>query len=160
SERFLWDMRRLVADQIASQYVGALRERCEQNGLRLWLENYGHWGFPGEFLNYGGASNDIGGEFWLSAPALGPVEVRCASSAGHTYGKHVISSEAFTSNLSFSQMPRNLKMRGDWSWCEGINHFVMHVYIHQPDERKPGMSEWFGVDFNRNNTWFLYSKSY
>ncbi len=160
SDRFLWDMRRLVADRIASGYVGGLRERCEENGLRLWLENYGHWGFPGEFLNYGGASHDLGGEFWLSAPSLGPVEVRCASSAGHTYGKNVVSAEAFTSHWNFTQMPRDLKIRGDWSWCEGINHFVLHVYIHQPDERKPGMSAWFGTDFNRHSTWFSSSKSY
>lgn len=160
SERFLWDMRRLVADRIARNYVGGLRERCEQNGLRLWIENYGHWGFPGEFLNYGGASNDIGGEFWLDVPERGKVEVRCASSAGRTYGKKVISSEAFTSHWSFNQMPRDLKVQGDWAWCEGINHFVMHVYIHQPDERKPGISAWFGTDFNRHNTWFYASKSY
>ncbi|AEV98273.1 glycoside hydrolase family 2 sugar binding protein [Niastella koreensis GR20-10] len=160
SDRFLWDLRRLVADRIASNYVGGLRERCQQNGLRLWLENYGHWGFPGEFLSYGGASDDLGGEFWYGVPSLGPVEVRCASSAGHTYGKKVVSAEAFTSGLSFTQMPRNLKTRGDWAWSEGINHFVMHVYIHQPDDRKPGMSAWFGTDFNRNNTWFTQSKTY
>lgn len=160
SERFLWDMRRLIADKIASEYVGGLRERCENNGLRLWMENYGHWGFPGEFLNYGGASHDIGGEFWLSVPTRGSVEVRCATSAGHIYGKKSISAEAFTSHWSFSQMPRDLKLRGDWAWCEGINHFVLHVYLHQPDERKPGISAWFGTDFNRHTTWFSSSKSY
>lgn len=160
SERFLWDMRRLIADRIASNYVGGLRERCEEYGLRLWLENYGHWGFPGEFLNYGGASHELGGEFWLSVPDRGKVEVRCASSAGHIYNKRVISAEAFTSHWSFTQMPRDLKIKGDWSWCEGINHFVMHVYLHQPDERVPGISAWFGTDFNRHNTWFPYSKSY
>jgi hypothetical protein len=160
SERFLWDMRRLVADRIASDYIGGLRERCEENGLRLWMENYGHWGFPGEFLNYGGAGHDLGGEFWLSVPDRGNVEVRCASSAGHTYGKNIISAEAFTSHWSFNQMPRDLKIRGDWSWCEGINHFVLHVYLHQPDERKPGISAWFGTDFNRHNTWFFAAKSY
>ena len=127
SERFLWDMRRLIADRIASNYVGGLRERCEEYGLRLWLENYGHWGFPGEFLNYGGASHELGGEFWLSVPDRGKVEVRCASSAGHIYNKRVISAEAFTSHWSFTQMPRDLKIKGDRSWCAGIYHYVMHV---------------------------------
>jgi hypothetical protein len=42
SDRFLWDLRRLIADEIAMQYVGGLREMCEKNNLRLWLENYGH----------------------------------------------------------------------------------------------------------------------
>ena len=160
SERFLWDLRRLVADKIASEYVGGLREKCEQNGLRLWLENYGHWGFPGEFLNYGGASHDLGGEFWLSWPELGPVECRCASSAAHTYGKNVVSAEAFTSHWTFNIQPRDFKIRGDWAWTQGINHFVLHVYIHQPNEQKPGINAWFGTDFNRHNTWFDYSKTY
>ena len=50
SDRFLWDVRRMVADRIAEDYVGGLRSLCEKNGLKLWLENYGHWGFPSEFL--------------------------------------------------------------------------------------------------------------
>jgi hypothetical protein len=160
SERFLWDLRRLVADKIATEYVGGLREKCEQNGLRLWLENYGHWGFPGEFLKYGGASHDLGGEFWLSNPDLGLVECRSASSAAHIYGKKVVSAEAFTSRWTFNVQPRDFKIRGDWAWTQGINHFVLHVYIHQPNENKPGINAWFGTDFNRHNTWFDYSKSY
>lgn len=160
SERFLWDLRRLVADKIATEYVGGLREKCEQNGLRLWLENYGHWGFPGEFLNYGGASHDLGGEFWLSNPDLGLVECRSATSAAHIYGKKVVSAEAFTSRWTFNVQPRDFKIRGDWAWTQGINHFVLHVYIHQPNEKKPGINAWFGTDFNRHNTWFDYSKSY
>ncbi len=55
SDRFLWDLRRLVADRVARDYVGGLRDLCHEHGLKMWLENYGHWGFPGEFLQYGGA---------------------------------------------------------------------------------------------------------
>ena len=50
SDRFLWDMRRLVADKIAYDYVAGLRDVSHKYGLTTWLENYGHWGFPGEFL--------------------------------------------------------------------------------------------------------------
>ncbi len=32
--------------------------------MKLWLENYGHWGFPGEFLQYGGQADEVSGEFW------------------------------------------------------------------------------------------------
>lgn len=162
SDRFLWDMRRLVADKIASGYVRSLREKCEEYGLTLWLENYGHWGFPGEFLKYGGASHQVGGEFWLTdrSQRSYTVECRAASSAAHTYGKNLVSAEAFTAGFTFRQMPRDLKLSGDWAWTEGINHFVLHLYIHQPDERKPGMNAWFGTDFNRHSTWFHATKSY
>ncbi len=155
SNRFLWDLRRLVADRVAYDYVGGLREQCEKHGLRLWLENYGHWGFPAEFLQYGGQSNDIGGEFWTGSD-LGSIELRAASSAAHLYGKPIVSAEAFTSaGPHWTVDPWAIKRRGDGSGTEGINHFVLHVYIHQPyEDRIPGINGWFGTEFNRHNTWF------
>lgn len=161
SERFLWDVRRLVADRIATEYIGGLRAKANENGLRLWMENYGHWGYPGEFLNYGGASDEVAGEFWISKPERGTVEVRCASSAAHIYGKPRVSCESFTdSRTNFRTLPRDLKLRGDWAFSQGVNHYVMHVYLHQPDDRKPGFCAWFGTDFNRNNIVFDKMKSY
>ena len=54
-----------------------------------------------------------------------------------------------------------LKKRGDWALTEGINHFVLHLYIQQPDDkRKPGMNAWFGTEFNRHNTWFGQADTY
>jgi len=154
SDRFLWDLRRLVADRIATHYVGALRDLAQQHGLRLWLENYGHWGFSSDFLLYGSQSHDIGGEFWTNKP-LGQIEVRDAASAAHIYGKPVVHSESFTSSWNaFSNDPWRLKLRGDWAAIEGVNHVVFHVYTSQPDDRKPGLNWWAGIEMHRNNTWF------
>ena len=160
SERFLWDLRRLVADRVATDYVGGLRDACRPDGLELWLENYGHWGFPGEFLKYGAESDRIGGEYWVTGD-LGSIECRAASSCANTYGKKFVSAEAFTGGPPFQNSPRALKARGDWSFCEGVNHFVLHVYIHQPWENKvPGVNAWFGTEFNRHNTWFEQSMTW
>jgi hypothetical protein len=154
ADRFLWDLRRLVADHVATDYVGALRQLCHENNLELWLENYGHWGFPAEFLQYGGQSDRVGGEFWVTGD-LGSIECRAASSCANTYGRPVVSAEAFTGGPAFQTAPSGLKARGDWAWSEGINHFVLHVCIHQPDQdRFPGINAWFGTEFNRHNTWF------
>lgn len=164
SDRFLWDLRRHIAERTGTEYVGGLRDIAHRYGLRLWLENYGHWGFPGEFLQYGGQSDDLGGEFWIregSPLDQGGVELRAASSAAHIYGKSPVFSEAFTSARSFLEAPGNIKTLGDWAFCQGINHFVLHVYIHQPwDSRKPGVNAWFGTEFNRHNTWFEPSKAW
>jgi hypothetical protein len=160
SERFLWDLRRLVADRVATDYVGGLRAACEPHGLGLWLENYGHWGFPGEFLKYGSESDRIGGEYWVTGD-LGSIECRAAASCANTYGKQFVSAEAFTGGPPFQTAPGGLKARGDWSFCEGVNHFVLHVYIQQPSEDKvPGVNAWFGTEFNRHNTWFERSKAW
>ncbi len=161
SERFLWDLRRSIADAVAYEYTGGLREASNKDNLQLWLENYGHWGFPSEFLMYGGQSDLVSGEFWNEG-TLGDIECKSASSAAHIYGKNRVSAEAFTAgNRSYVRHPAMLKKRGDWSFTEGINHFVLHLYIHQPDDaRVPGVNAWFSTEFNRHNTWFKKSKSY
>ena len=155
SDRFLWDLRRIVADKVAYDYVGGLRDVSHQHGMTTWLENYGHWGFPGEFLQYGGQSDEIGGEFW-SEGDLGDIENRAASSCAHIYGKRKVSAESFTcAGAPFSRYPAVMKQRGDRFFTEGINNTLLHVYIEQPyEDKNPGMNAWFGNEFNRKNTWF------
>ncbi len=155
SDRFLWDLRRIIADRVAYDYVGGLRDLSQEQGLRVWLENYGHWGFPSEFLMYGGQSHDIGGEFWNEGE-LGNIECRASSSAAHIYGKRRVSAESYTSaGLAYQRFPAMLKKRGDWSYTEGINHVVLHLYIQQAyEDRTPGINAPFGTEFNRKNTWF------
>lgn len=156
SDRFLWDFRRFIADRVAYDYVGGLTEISHKNGLRTWLENYGHWGFPGEFLQYGGQADEVAGEFW-SEGKLGDIENRAASSAAHIYGKTKVSAESFTAaGKTFGRYPEMMKQRGDRFFAEGINNTLLHLYIQQPDDRVPGINAWFGNEFNRNNTWFNY----
>lgn len=164
SDKFLWDMRRIVADRIAYDYVGGLRELCHKNGMTTWLENYGHWGFPAEFLQYGGQSDEVGGEYWLpnAFPSwennLGNIENRAASSCAHIYGKPLVSSESNTSGApAFSRVPADAKQRTDKYFSEGVNNTLLHVYIQQPDtNRYPGTNAWFGTEFNRANTWYSH----
>jgi len=155
SDRFLWDLRRFVADKVAYEYVAGLRDISHKHGLHTWLENYGHWGFPGEFLQYGGQSDEVGGEFW-SFGDLGNIENRAASSCAHIYGKTKVSAESFTSgDPAFARDPAHMKQRADRFFTEGINNTLMHVYIEQPyDDKVPGVNANFGNEFNRNNTWF------
>ena len=154
TDRFLWDLRRLVADQVAYEYVAGLREVSHEHGFTTWLENYGHWGFPGEFLQYGGQSDEIAGEFW-SFGNLGDIENKAASSCGHIYGKDKVWAESCTCGGShFDLYPATMKQRLDRFFTEGINASLLHLYIQQPDDRTPGINAWFGNEFNRNNTWF------
>lgn len=157
SNRFLWDLRRFVADKVSFEYVGGLRDISHEHGLTTWLENYGHWGFPGEFLQYGSQSDEIGGEFW-SEGDLGNIENRAASSSAHIYGKTKVSAESFTcGGAAFSRYPAMMKQRGDRFFTEGINNTLLHVYIEQPyTDKVPGVNAGFGNEFNRNNTWFSY----
>jgi alpha-L-rhamnosidase/Concanavalin A-like lectin/glucanases superfamily/Glycosyl hydrolases family 2, sugar binding domain len=159
SNRFLWDLRRLVADRIASDYAGGLKEACNRHGLKLWLQNYGHWGFPAEFLQYGGRADAVAGEFWAGLP-YGPMEMRAASSTAHAHGMRVVSAEAFTGGRPFQETPWSLKRLGDRALANGINHFALHLFFHQPNEERPGVNAWFGTEFNRHNTWFPHMGSW
>jgi hypothetical protein len=159
SDGFLSDLRRTVSQLIAENYVAGLREVAAEHGLRTWCENYGHWGFAGEFLTYGGYADQIGGEFW-STGGLGPIECRAASSAAHIYGKQTVFAEAFTSHLALKDHPYTIKRRGDEAFCDGINHFVLHVMAHQPRDGVPGLNPWFGTAFHRNTPWFAHSRAW
>lgn len=164
SDKFLWDMRRLVADRVAYEYVGGFRELSHQHGLTTWLENYGHWGFSAEFLMYGGQSDEVGGEYWLPnvVPSwennLGQIENRAASSCAHIYGKPLVSAESNTSGgPAFSRVPADAKKRTDKYFSEGINNTLLHVFIQQADtDRYPGTNAWFGTEFYRTNTWYSH----
>ncbi|MDR1745813.1 MAG: glycoside hydrolase family 2 [Tannerella sp.] len=157
SDRFLWDMRRLVADRIAHEYVRTLREKSHEDGIMTWLENYGSWGFAGEFLQYGGQSDEVGGEFWVGyMKGIGEPENRCATSCAHTYGKHRVYAEAFTGGGDhYTFYPGNIKQRGDWAVSTGINTLNLHVNIQQQDDSTyPGTDAWYNIQFNRKNTWY------
>lgn len=160
SDRFLWDVRRLVADKVAYDYVGGLTEASHKHGLTTWIENYGHSGFPGEFLQYGGQADEVSGEFWDEPIKSRRYENRGAASAAHIYGKKNVWAESFTSgswtsNKAFSAYPKTLKKIADWSFSEGVNSTLLHVYIQQPyEDIYPGVDAWFGTEFNRKNTWF------
>lgn len=156
SERFLWDMRRFVADKIAYEYVAGLREASHKHGLKTWLENYGHGGFSAEFLQYGGQSDEVSSEFWNDRHTT---EKRAAASCAHIYNKPLVWAEAFTNEgrngSAFQRYPGMLKRYGDLAFATGVNSMMLHVYIQQYDNNEyPGVDAWFGTEFNRKNTWF------
>ena len=68
--------------------------------------------------------------------------------------------EAFTSSLDLAHHPYTFKARGEELLCEGINHFVLHVYALQTKDGVPGKNPWFGTAFHRNTPWFMASRDW
>jgi len=159
SDRFLWDLRRTVADLVAENYAGRMAELSNQHGIKLSIEAYGDGVF--DTLAYGGRADMPMGEFWRSGGCV--YLSRAMASAGHVYGKPVIGAESFTSEAGLAKWqnhPFSLKAQGDGMFCEGINQFVFHRYSHQPWlDVKPGMTmgPW-GLHYERTNTWWELSK--
>jgi hypothetical protein len=143
-------------------FSGAIQQKARQHGLTLWHEPYAGHGFPGECLLLGKYTDMPAGEFWLKkTPGAEFPQCRAGSSVANIYGQNIVSVEAFTSaGTLYKALPRDLKTHGDWALAQGLNHFTLHVYVHQPEDRKPGINTWYGTEFNRNNNWFQNAKTY
>ncbi|MDR0385358.1 MAG: glycoside hydrolase family 2 [Prevotellaceae bacterium] len=152
ADRFLWDVRRLAAEMIASNLLPGFNAVAHKHGLETWVENYGGWGFPAEPLIFGKYADRVGGEFWTGGN-MHYIDV--AASCAHVYNKPRVYAEAFTSRNTYQHHPATIKRDGDAAFAAGMTACVLHVYIEQAYENKyPGTESWFGVEFNRKNIWF------
>ena len=161
SERFLWDLRRTVADMLVENYAGHLSELCHQNGLKLSIEGYGTGCL--DSLPYAGRADATQGEFWQGAVPKWTM-IKQMSSAAHIYGKQIAGAEAFTTNEEgkWKNYPFRLKPLGDEVFTLGVNRLVFHRYAHQPWlDRKPGMTMGtFGLHFDRTETWWEQARAW
>ena len=164
SERFLWDMRRTVADLLADNYATFLAELLHSNAMQLSIQGYGSLGDgPFDDLVYGSRADVPMAEFWLGTNANPKLELHSVASEAHICGKKIAAAESFTSYPEFSawrEHPFMLKPLADVAFCEGINRLAIHRYAHQPwPDRAPGMTmgPW-GVHYERTQTWWEQSK--
>jgi hypothetical protein len=160
TERFLWDMRRTVADLFAENYFGHFAELCRKNNLLNATEPYTG---PFESLQSGAPADVVMGEFWSGSG--GHPSVKLAASIAHIYGKRIVAAESFTAAPEAGRWlndPYSLKTLGDLMFCQGLNRYVFHRYAMQPwPNRWPGMTmgQW-GFHFERTVTWWQQGKSW
>ncbi len=156
TERFLWDVRRTIADLFSENYFGAFKELCEENHLELSIEPYGNGGF--DDLESGGNADIPMTEFWVGG-GRDSGGGKLASSIAHTHGLTYVGAESFTATPEQGRWmndPFSLKALGDFMYCSGVNRFIFHRYAMQPWlDRMPGMTmgPW-GMHFERTNTWW------
>ena len=163
SERFLWDVRRTIADLFADNYYGHFSELCRQHGLISAIEPYTG---PFESLQCGAPEDFVMGEFWAGNSKINP-SVKLAASVAHIYGKTLVGTETFTARATetsgrWLDDPYSLKALGDLAYCQGVNRYVFHRYAMQPwTNRWPGMTMGgFGFHFERTITWWQQGKAW
>lgn len=164
--RFRRDMLHVISQLWLERFYGEIRRFADANGIEWMIESY--FKLVIDWRTAAARSHLPGSEFWvrdLSAPPdpfasdlTGP-----APDTSALYGHKVVWAEAFTAG-SYEGAWRNdpwlLKPHGDAAFCRGINHFIMHGFMHNPfgDEYKPGFSFGFwGTQFGRNVTWWPFS---
>ena len=159
SERFLWDLRETVSEMIVENHGRHMHELARRHGLWLSIEPYDMT--PCDDMTLGATADVPMCEFWSSGFDT-RYAVKEATSVGHVYGKPVVAAEAFTSGHrdAWQFHPASVKTLGDWAFCEGVNRFVVHRYIHQPFMQiRPGLSLGpHGLHYERTQTWWEMSR--
>ncbi len=175
SEAFLYDFRKTVAELIEQNYYKHFRQLCRKANIEMHAEViYGSTGYPPlDVLKCNSFADMPMWEFWAghnkrtSFPEYTAVEKPEAVFPAYAclwYNKPVLGAEAYTAQAHYSESPWDLKPFGDRAYCSGVNQFILHSYVHQPFDKKPGMTllRW-GSHFNRNNLywqhisdWFTY----
>jgi hypothetical protein len=165
TKRFRHDMLRVISDLWLERFYGEIKEFAETNDVQWMVEAY--FKAPIDWRTVAARSHMPGSEFWIrEREGHGSVLIRDligpAPDAAALYGHKVVWAEAFTAgpeNSAWRNDPWRLKPFGDATFCRGVNHFMMHGFVHNPfGNIKPGFSFGFwGTQFSRNVTWWPYS---
>ena len=167
SEAFIHDFDAVRGELVRVHYFKHLADLCHRAGMQLWSEGiYGGASMPPVDVLKSYEYCDVPmTEFWAQASEYRdwPIVYRPENYGNHAipyhvsliYDKPVVGSEAFTGMALYSDSPIDLKLYGDQAYTQGVNRMVLHSYVHQPDDRRPGVTLGiYGQTFNRANTWF------
>jgi hypothetical protein len=82
---------------------------------------------------------------------------RLATSAGHLYGRPIISAETWTwlHSPAFAATPLDMKVEADRMLLEGVNQFIGHGWPYTPPGTiEPGYAFYAAAVFNDHNPWW------
>ncbi|HVU45130.1 MAG TPA: glycosyl hydrolase [Terracidiphilus sp.] len=162
TNRFLYDLRRTVADLVAENHYDYFAQLAAHVGLGTHSESGGPHGVPIDALETFRNSSFPQTEFWAMSDRHRVTDeerffVKEASSAAHIYGKPFVAAEGFTSlGLPWSESPGlNLKPTFDQALTEGLNRLYWHEFTSEPQEfGLPGREYFAGTHLNPNTTWW------
>jgi hypothetical protein len=96
SDRFLFDVRRTIADLVSEEYFGTFQKLCHAAGMVLTAQAPGiATCLPSDNISAKRRTDIPMGEFWANQPN-GTMDCKEAASAAHVYGKKVAAAESFT----------------------------------------------------------------
>ena len=163
SNRFLFDLRRTIADSIAENYYDRFADHARKMGLDTHPEAGGPHGAPIDALENFRSTSFPQSEFWVASGSHRVTDqerffVKEASSAAHIYGKPFVAAEGLTSMepAAWSESPgRNLQPTFDRALTEGLNRLFWHEFTSSPAMYgKPGQEYFAGTHLNPNVTWW------
>lgn len=166
SDAFLYDFRRTLADLISSEHYGEVARVAHEHGLKLYGEALEDLRPSlGDDMTMRSHADVPMAAMWTYAKGGEPrttllADMKGAASTAHVYGREFVAAESLTAALSpWAFAPSDLRPMLDLEFASGINRPVIHTSVHQPIDRKPGLSLLiFGQYFTRHETWAEMAK--
>jgi hypothetical protein len=151
SEGLRHDWGQTLAELLNDRFLTPVRDWAAAHGTRLRAQAYG---IPPATI-WSDSLVDLPegeGTQWRGVSAT-----RWAASAGHVFGRPVISSETWTwlHSPSFRATPLDMKVEADVHFLQGINQLVGHGWPYSPPEAGvPGWRFYAAGAFNDSNPWW------
>lgn len=165
TRRFRNDMQRTISELWTERFHETLRRLGDDNDLDWLIEPY--FKLKIDWRTSGARSRYPGNEFWAKGSVMGEKgTMGPAPGIAALYDLDMVWAEAFTAEPDQSAWrndPWLLKPYGDRAFCEGINHFIMHAFVHNPfdDRYQPGLTMgYWGTQFSRHLTWWPLSSGW
>jgi len=163
SDRFLYDLRRTIADQYADGHYATIARSAHAQGMIVYGEaledNRPQLGDDLDMRRYA----DVPMAAMWTVPADGQprpsfiADIQGAASVAHVWGRNLVAAESLTAfGQPWGFAPRDLKRTADIEFALGVNRLVIHTSPHQPlDGVTPGTSlaPFLGQYFSRYETW-------
>ncbi|HEX4782844.1 MAG TPA: glycosyl hydrolase [Candidatus Sulfotelmatobacter sp.] len=148
------DWGKTLTELVNERYLIPLHEWAQQHHTLFRSQTYG---FPPVTLSSNRYEDLPEGEGKASLMMWREFsDVRWAGSAGHLFGKSVISSETWTwlHSPAFRATPLDLKAEADLHFLQGINQLVGHGWPYSPAEAgEPGWRMYAAAALNAHNPW-------
>jgi hypothetical protein len=163
SDRFLWDLRKTIADLLAENHYGTIAETLHARGMGQYGESHeAGRATIGDGMEMKRNDDVPMSAMWTQQPGVNTeqygfnADIRESASVAHIYGQNLVAAESLTAaSNSWGWSPATLKPTADKELAMGLNRFVIHSSVHQPlIDKAPGLTLGpFGQWFNRNENW-------
>lgn len=161
TDRFLYDLRKTIAETIARNYYGELNRLAQEAGVEFTAQAAGNGlNLVTDNAMMKGYVTKPQGEFW-ARDVHGSYDIVECSSAAHIYGRGIASAEAFT-DARYCDSPAVLKQLADFAYASQINEFAVCASAYQPhlDEVPGNVANGRQYCLNRNNTFWPFSRPF
>lgn len=156
-----YDYFKTMGELTIENFYDILTDFAHEHGGISRIQAHGTWG---DILRVYAAADIPEGETFGDHRKLevNTIHRRLAASAGHIYGKNIISNETFTwlKRPRFTETLEEMKAAVDAVFCDGINMIVNHGYAYSPEKAgKRGWPFYASTHINHTTPWWPYFRN-